>query len=127
MPVVRKAVLTSPQGIAVASFSPAPKSMRRLREPSGMRRSSPPSRTQLPWPRPSTPVAAVPRLSAPRLSKPSASRVASGSAAASVSARQSVGTTSNPVPGQTTMPAARAAASCPKACSKTSISPVMSV
>ena len=75
----------------------------------------------------STLVVAVPRLRELRLSQPSASRVASGNLPASVSARQSVGTTSKPVPGQTTMPAERAAASCRNACSKTSISPVMSV
>jgi hypothetical protein len=71
-------------------------------------------------------VAAVPRLSGLLLSNPSESLTAPGSASDSVSARQSVGTTSNPAPGQRTMPAARAFASCRQACSKTSISPVMS-
>ncbi|MHB8594734.1 MAG: hypothetical protein ACYDB3_10480 [Acidimicrobiales bacterium] len=56
----------------------------------------------------------------------SSRRTAPGSARASMAARQSEGTTSNPPPGSSVTPAALASSWRAMTASKTSISPVMS-
>ncbi|MCY1372865.1 hypothetical protein D9M69_601020 [compost metagenome] len=71
-------------------------------------------------------VLAVPGERPLSLSKPRARWLASGRAALRQAARQSVGITSKPTPGQTTMPAFFAAASWAWASANTLISPVMS-
>src|SRR5262249_30153344 len=84
--------------------------MRRLRHPSGSLWITPPRRTSVPWPAPSTMVLAVPGETAEADWMPSASAVASGTACLSLHATQSVAITSKPTPGQRTNPAARAGA-----------------
>ncbi len=126
MPVVVNAVATSPHGTVIAGFSPSPKSMRRTSCASGTVTILPSRRTLPPCAMPSSEVFAVPGDKPERVSNPSARCVASGSAALSAAAMQSVGMTSKPTPGQSTMPAARARASSDRASSKISISPVMS-
>jgi len=56
----------------------------------------------------------------------SSARVADGNRPATWASKQSEGTTSNPAPGSSVTPAARASASRPASASSTSISPVMS-
>ena len=68
----------------------------------------------------------VPRLIDPSAINASSSRTPPGSASLSARARQSVGTTSNPTPGNTTIPARRASPSRALQASNTAISPVMS-
>ena len=68
----------------------------------------------------------LPGLGVPLTSKPSVRQAASGSASFSTAATQSVGTTSKPTPGHTTIPAACASACLACAATKTSISPVIS-
>ena len=102
MPVVKYAVLTSPHGMPTASFSPPPKSIRRVCEPSSTATILPSRRTREPPPTDSIDVFAVPLLSPELPSKPSVRCVASGSASFSFAATLSVGTTSKPTPGHST-------------------------
>ena len=81
MPVVKYAVLTSPHGMPTARRSPAPKSIRRVCEPSSTATIWPSRRTREPPPTDSIVVFAVPLLIPELPSKPSVRCVASGSAA----------------------------------------------
>jgi len=113
MPVENQAVARSPQAIAIAAAEPPSKSTRRQLWASGtssiipFRRIRPP---RCPSRMDSAIVRAVPGLMGPRASNASTRWVASGSASLSTAAMQSVGITSNPTPGQTTIPAALASA-----------------
>jgi len=125
MPVDRKAVERSPQGIVIASRGPPGNGISRVFHPTGTGTSSPPTRARPPLGIPSSIVFIVPA----ELLKPlnaSRSLAAPGSAWASEAARQSDGTTSNPTPGRTTRPARTASSPRANSDSKTSISPVMS-
>ena len=126
MPVDLYAVEISPQGIDIAVRGLSPKGIWRTRCAAGTRTSLPPRRTRPPLGRFSIIVLSVPRLARPLVAKASSSELADGSRRFSVAARQSLGTTSNPVPGNSTMPAWRASASRAKTDSNTSISPVTS-
>ncbi|MCA1278911.1 hypothetical protein [Saccharopolyspora sp. 7B] len=126
MPVLRNAVLTSPQGSEVTAWRPDGNGTSRCRQPIGTVRSSPSMRARPPSAAPSSALLSVPPLIPPLAWNARSRVVAVGSAAATSAARQSVGTTSNPDPGSSTTPAF-AASSCRAATdSNTSISPVMS-
>ena len=116
----------SPQGIVIASFSPFPKSIFRVLYAKGTFCSFPSLRTFPPFPKPSTEVFAVPALKPERESNPNVKCVASGIKSFNCDARQSVGITSKPTPGHTTIPLFFASLSSDFACSKTETSPVIS-
>jgi hypothetical protein len=65
MPVLWKAVDTSPQGMVVTATGPCPKSTRRVRKAAGTETMRPPRRTAPPLARFSTMVMAVPCDSPP--------------------------------------------------------------
>ena len=103
-----------PASDAVVDEKPAAggKTNVRVFHASGTRMIRPSMRTRPPLPRPSTLVLAVPGLGPPPASNASTNEVAFGNSRASCAARQSVGTTSKPAPGNTTMPRCLARASC---------------
>ena len=126
MDVVVYAVDMSPQGMAIANRSPLPKLIVLVSEPGGMVLIFSLSLIREPFEMFSTTVFAVPALGVLRPSNPSSSSMASGISCLSFNAKQSVGTTSKPAPGQIIIFASFACLSRSFACSKTYTSPVMS-
>ena len=104
-PVEWNAVLTSPQGIDMTVTEPVAKSAVRRRHPAGTDTIRPSTRARPPEPMPSTAVRAVPGLRPPPARNAMSSAPASGSRSTTIAARQSVGTTSKPLPGSRATPA----------------------
>ena len=126
IPVERYAVARSPHGTDIAVRGLSAKGISRTACAAGTFMSFPLRRTTPPFGIDSIDVFNVPGLERPCGAKANSSFVAVGSFCLSSAARQSLGTTSNPVPGRSTTPRSRASWSRPSTASKTSTSPVTS-